>query len=480
MQLLFLLRFFFIMLVIPVFIWKAYTEDISKQKKQTANINKVSVEKVNMAEKQKMNTKNHKRSPLIDLKVEKYSLDNGLVVLLHQDRHTPQVYHQLLVKIGSRDEEEGKTGLAHLFEHMMFRGTNKYTGEEYEEKLEAIGAQNNAFTSRDYTAYEVLLPSHKLEMILEMEAERLHSLRLTQSNFDKEREVVKEERRMRTDNNPNEIFEPMMQLVFKSHAYRRPIIGWMQDLEVMTLDSCKEFYQSYYAPNNSILILAGDFEIKKAKKWIKKYYGPLKPSQIKEPLSYQEKDQIKQRVSRIERAISAPTLAFAYKGPKAGEDGAYSLEILNRILTSGESSRLHQLLVYKHKLALSVGGFYYGLKEAGMFLIFIRMAPGRNLKKVKELFLTEMNKARSSEIGEKDLLKSSRSIMNDYVSAVKSLSGKANSLSVNEAYFGNYRELFRDLDRYGKVTAQTIKEQASLYLSDEKVSIVELLPFGQK
>ena len=219
-------------------------------------------------------------SVLIDFKVEKYFLKNGMTILLHEDRRIPQIYHQLLVKVGSKDEKKGKTGLAHLFEHMMFRGTNKYTGEEYEERLASIGATNNAFTSRDYTAYEVTLPSHKLEMVLEMEAERLKSLRLTQSYLDKEVEVVKEERRETTDNNPNEIFEPIMKLIFKSHPYGRPIIGWMRDLEKMSLKDCKKFYQSYYAPNNSILVLVGNFEVKKAKKWIQKYYGALKPSHL--------------------------------------------------------------------------------------------------------------------------------------------------------------------------------------------------------
>ncbi len=419
--------------------------------------------------------KNKKKS-IINFQVEKYFLKNGMTVLLHQDQRIPQIYHQLLVKVGSKDEEEGKTGLAHLFEHMMFKGTEKYTGEEYEEKLESIGARNNAFTSRDYTAYEVILPSHKLEMVLEMEAERLKTLQLTQSNFDKEREVVKEERRMSTDNNPNDFFEPIMNLLFSAHPYGRPVIGWMKDLEVMTLEDCKKFYKSYYAPNNSVLIITGDFNIKETKKWIQKYYGVLKPSQINSSVSNHKQAKTKKKKVKIKRAIHAPTLAFAYKGPKAGEDGTYSLGVLNRILVSGESSRLHQLLVYKHKLALSVGGFYYDLKDEGVFFIFIKMVPDGDLKKIKQLFLSEMKKVHLTEVSKKELLKSTRSIMNEYVSTVKSLSGKANALSVNEAYFEDYKELFRDLERYEKVTAQTIKTQANLYLSPEQIFEVALLP----
>ena len=495
----FLSRLFFAALILCLFSWNTKTIDVEKEELLSMNKNEnlymKQIDHFILNKEESHNTvkkketvhvekkspiKNTKKSPLINLKVEKYILKNGMTVLLHQDQRIPQIYHQLLVKIGSKDEEEGKTGLAHLFEHMMFRGTEKYTGEEYEEQLESIGARNNAFTSRDYTAYEVILPRDKLKTVLEIEAERLKSLQLTQSNFDKEREVVKEERRQRTDNNPNEFFEPMMNLIFKFHPYGRPIIGWMKDLEIMTLNDCKKFYQSYYAPNNSILTIAGDFDLKKTKNWIQKYYGVLKPSQIKKTLFNKKNPQTKKRSIQLKRAIQAPTLAFAYRGPKAGEEETYSLEILNRILTNGESSRLHQLLVYKHKVALSIGGFYYDLKEEGMFIVFVEMVPNGNLKKVKKLFMSEIEKVRSNTVSQKELLKSIRSIMNGYVSVIKSLPGKANSLSLNEAYFGDYGELFRDLDRYEKVTAQTIKNQAHLYLSPKKIFEVELLPFDKK
>ena len=415
----------------------------------------------------------------LNLEVEKYFLKNGMAVLLHRDTRVPQVYHQLLVKVGSRDEVEGKTGLAHLFEHLMFRGTERYTGEEYEKTVEQMGARNNAFTSRDYTAYEVTLPSHKLKEVMEMEAERLNSLRLTQSNFDKEREVVKEERRQMTDNNPNEVFEPVMNLVFNQHPYGRPVIGHMKDISAMTLEDCKEFYSSYYAPDNSLLVLTGNFDLEKAKKWIQKYYGALKPSGVKsKQFSHEGVQNISKQKKHLQlkRAVQAPTLVFAYRGPQAGADGAYSLEVLNRILSSGESGRLHQLLVYKHKLALSVSGMYYSLHSEGIFLLFVRMAPGGDLKKAKQLLMAEIEKTLLTKVSSKELLKSVRSIMNEYVSAMKSLEGKANALSLNEAYFGDYTELFKDLDRYEQVSAQTVKEQANLYLSPEKLFTVELLP----
>jgi len=417
---------------------------------------------------------------LINLKVEKYSLDNGMTVLLHQDQRVPQIYHQLLIKVGSRHEEKGKTGLAHLFEHMMFRGTKKYTGEEYENILESMGANNNAFTSRDYTAYEVTLPNHQLETILQMEAERLKSLKLTQYNLDKEREVVKEERRLRTDNDPNEFFEPLMSLVFPTHSYGRPIIGSMEDLENTTVEDCKDFYEAYYSPNNTILVLVGNFDTAKTKKWIKKYYGALQPSSIKPMIKYNEEPQKEVRLTRLQRGITAPTLVFAYRVSKSGDDSSFALDTLNRILVDGESSRLHREMVYKHKLALSVGGFYYGLKEEGVFIIFVKMAQGKDPNQVKDLLAKEMAKVLSDSVTDRELLKSTRAIMNDYISAMKSFSGKANALSLNEAYFGDYRELFKDLERYKRVTLQDIKEQANVFLTPEKISIVELLPSDGK
>ncbi len=416
----------------------------------------------------------------INLDVEKYQLSNGLQVLLHADERIPQVYHLLLVKVGSKDEIKGKTGLAHLFEHMMFRGTAKYTGEEYEEKLESIGAKNNAYTSRDHTGYEVTLPSAHLEMILDMEAERLNSLQLTQGNFDKEREVVKEERRQRTDNNPNEIFEPIMKTVFPSHPYGRPIIGWMEDLEKMSLEDCKQFYGQYYVPNNAVLILAGNFNVRKTKAWIEQYYGALKPFDIQRPVVQSELEQKQKRHSALQRSVQAPTLAFAYKGPKAGDEETYSLDVLSRILTNGESSRLYQPLVYEHKLALSVGGMYYSLADAGVFLVFVKMAPGASVERVKKIIYEELKKTMTGEISQKELLKSTRTIMHEYVSAIKDLSGKANSLGINEVYFDDYRQFFRDLEQFRKVTAETIKTTAYQYLLPEKSSVVELLPLEKK
>ena len=413
----------------------------------------------------------------IRLSVERYQLKNGLTVLLHPDSRIPYIHHLFMVRVGSGDEEPGKTGLAHLFEHMMFRGTKRFPGEEYDNKINAMGAENNAYTSRDLTGYYVYLPRQHLETVLDMESDRLQNLIITKEVFEKELEVVKEERRMRTDNHPGDVFEPMMKLVFPVHPYGRPILGWMKDLEAMKVPDLKQFYHRYYAPDKTVLMLAGDFDVSKAKKLIQKYYSPLKPSpspkKNKTPSSLSTKTK---HFVRYKRAIQGPTLAFGFEVPPSSHPGAYDLDILSHILTEGESSRLKKLLVRDTRMALQVYSFYYGLKRKGVFLIIVRMVPGVSVTQVQKLVFNELKKLVFQPVEEKEMLKSKRAISHTFISAVKSLHGKANVLVENELLFGDYKEFFRDLNRYYKVTPPGIHKTVQQYLKKEQAFIVELMP----
>ncbi len=425
-------------------------------------------------------SKTQKQGVALDIQfhVEKYQLANGMRVLLHPDPHIPQVYHQLWVNVGSKDEVEGKTGLAHLFEHMMFRGTDKHPGKLYDARQESLGASNNAFTSFDYTAYYVTLPSQHLDTILEMEARRLSHLQITQSHFEQETEVVKEERRQRTDNDPNDFFEPMMKLLFPSHPYGRPIIGFMKDLDKATLKDLNQFFKKHYSPHNIVLVLAGDFEVSYAKKRIQKHYGALKSSfSVEKKIPFSKKKQNQARSVRLKRKIEAPTLAVAYRGPPAGQPGAYALTVLNHILAAGESSRLHKLLVHDKKWALSVGGGYYDLKEAGVFVLEVLLTPKASLKEVKNLVYQEVEKTRTRLITQKELLKSTRHLMYDYVTGIKSIAGKANALGEKEILFKDFNQLFKDIQYYKGVRAEDVKKQALSFLSPQLSSVVELVPF---
>ncbi len=415
----------------------------------------------------------------ISLPVEKYQLKNGLTVLLNPDHRIPHIYHLLVVKVGSVNEQEGKTGLAHLFEHIMFRGTRKFSDDEYERKLSVVGARNNAFTSRDMTAYLVDLPKKHLEMVLDMESDRLHNLIIDKATFEKELEVVKEERRMRTDNDPGDVFEPMMKLVYPKHAYSRPILGWMQDLEKMKVPTLQKFYKTHYAPNNAILVLAGDFNSKTAKKLIQKYYGPLKPFTLKKARPKPKKNPLppaNKRTVTHKRAVQAPTVAFAWRAPPAGSPHSYNLDIISLILAGGKSGRLQQLLVYQKRIALSVSSFYYDLKEKSVFFIIVRLAPRASVSKVKSLVLNEIKKIRSLPVSDKELLKSKRAIMHHFISLVKSLEGKAHALGETEMLYGDYTRFLKDLQRYHAIKVNDIKKAALEHLSQKEVFTVDLIP----
>lgn len=418
----------------------------------------------------------------IRLDVEKYQLDNALTILLHVDKRIPYIHHLLMVKVGSVDEVEGKTGLAHLFEHMMFRGTERFSGDEYDKKLNKIGGLNNAFTGRDMTAYYVHFPKQHLEMVLDLESDRLQNLQINQSVFEKELEVVKEERRLRTDNDPGDFFEPMMKLVYPIHPYGRPILGWMSDLEKMSVPDLEKFYQTYYAPEKAVLVLAGDFNKAQAKKLIQKYYGPLHRSQYKAtPKSTTKKDAKKiKRFIKYQRSIQGPTLAFGFRVPAAGTKHSYDLDIASHVLTGGQSSRLQKLLVYDRRLALSAQSFYYGMKQKGVFIIAVKLSPKASPVLVKKLVFEEIKKLSLEPVSDKELLKSQRSTLQVFIASIKSLDDKANALGENELLFGDYKDFFKDLDRYRKVTAKRIQKSVSQYLQKEQSFIVQLVPKQQK
>ena len=421
----------------------------------------------------------HSQDFNIQLPVEHYQLPNGLTVLLHSDARIPYIFHFLVVKVGSVNEVEGKTGLAHLFEHMMFRGTKRFSGVEYEKKLTTVGAINNAFTSEDMTAYFVYFPRQYLEMILDMESDRLQNLVLTKSIFEKELEVVKEERRMRTDNDPGDIYEPMMKLVYPAHPYGRPVIGWMQDLESMTVPDLKQFYQTHYVPNNTILVLAGDFNNKEAKKLIQKFYGPLRRSttnQLNARAQAVSGEKITKRFVMHQRAIQGPTVAFGFRAPAINKDGSYDLDIASHILTGGQSGRLKKLLVYDKRLALSVSSFYGDMKKKGVFVIVVRLAPGASIENVKQLVFRELKTLSSQKVLDKELLKSQRSVLHSFISSIKNLQGKAQSLGMHEMLMGNYKEFFKQLDHYSGVTVTSIQKYAAQYLQKQQAFIVQLMP----
>ena len=416
--------------------------------------------------------------------VEKYQLPNGLTVLLHEDHSVPLVSYHTWFRVGSKDEEVGYTGIAHLFEHMMFKGTKKYSNKDYERTLRENGASNNAFTSRDYTGYYVNGPSHKLEQFMDLEADRIENLSLTQSNLDSEREVVKEERRYRVENRiMGLLFEKVNDLVYKAHSYRWPVIGYMKDLERITVEKAQEFYKTFYSPNNAILVIAGDFNSSKVKKLVEKYYGHMKPQEIKRQKTIPEPPQREMRSETFYRDIQNDYLSISYLVPSALSPEIAPVELASNIIGTGNSSRLHSKLVYKRQIATSAVSYVMSNKDSSVFQIMVSLKPqktkeasDRILKEAKDIIFGEMQSLRLKEVKVDEVSKAQNQIAKSFVDSLKTIDGRAYSLAANETVVGSYEKLFTDLENYMRVKPNDVKKVSEKYFNMTQASVVVARP----
>ncbi|MEO0335815.1 MAG: pitrilysin family protein, partial [Pseudomonadota bacterium] len=332
-------------------------------------------------------------------------------------------------------------------------------------------------TTRDYTGYYFKLPPNKLELAIDIESDRMRNLLFDPKEIQSEREVVKEERRFRVDNSiMGFLYQQIFSTVFKVHPYRWPVIGYMRDLNAATIDDLKAFYKVHYAPNNAVVVIAGDVSARKAISLVKKYYGDIPSQELPKPKGEAEPTQKGQRNATFRKDVQSATMAVVYKGPKAGEKDAYTLDIAANILGQGDSSRLVKRLVYGTQLMSRVSAFNYTPKEPGIFQVSGSMRPGKDRSRAEKIIYSELYKLRTKEVSEKELQKAKNQTMADYVSGLKTVHGKANVIAINEVLFGDYTMLFKDLKMYQSVTAEDIKKAAEQYLKPAQRSVLRVLP----
>lgn len=409
--------------------------------------------------------------------VEKYQLSNGLTVLLHEDHSAPIISIHQWFRVGSANERPGRTGIAHFFEHLMFKGTPKYPNKELDRQIQANGGTNNAMTTKDYTGYYENMPSGKMELILDIESDRMRNLIFDETEIKNEREVVKEERRYRVDNNVfGYLHENVFETVFRVHPYRWPVIGYMKDLNATSIDDLKDFYRVFYAPNNAVLVISGDFKSADAKKLIEKYYSKISSQPLPELKYDPEPMQKAQRNRKLRKDVQNPTFSIAYQAPRAGDDEAFAFDLLSNILANGSSSRMHKKLVYRQQLANSVSAWAYTPKLAGIFQVICSVKPGVDMEKAINSVYNELWKVRTKVVTEDELAKAKTQVMKDYVDSLKTVSGKARAIAMNEILFKDYSVMFQDLDRYNAVTAEQIKAVADKYLQPAQRSIIRVVP----
>ena len=414
----------------------------------------------------------------VSYEVEKYQLSNGLTVLLQPDRSAPIVSYQTWFRVGSKHERPGITGIAHLFEHMMFKGAKRYDGKQFDAVLDAVGGTNNAFTTRDYTGYYITLPSHKLELAIDLESDRMENLRVTEENLKSEREVVKEERRFRVDNSVmGTLYEAIFANLYKTHSYRWPVIGWMEDLNKITLEDCKAFYKTYYSPNNATIVVSGDFDKGQVKGLIEKYYGKI-PRQEIPPYKEVTEAPFAGRDLQLRKEIEGNHVVLSYRAPKADSRDNYAMDLIANVLGEGPSSRLHKRLVLKAQIATSASSWNMSMQDSSVLGIYVALKPGADPSQAVQIVMAELWNLRNKPVAALELEKARTQIIKGHVDSMKKIEGKANALASNEILFGNYQRLFDDLKTYEALTAEEVKKVASTFLNPGQRLLIQMSSKG--
>ena len=414
-----------------------------------------------------------------------YTLANGLRLIVKEDHRSPVVISQIWYKAGSIDELNGATGVAHVLEHMMFKGTKKVPGGEFSKRIAAAGGRENAFTGRDYTAYFQQLHKSRLPLAMELESDRMRNLILTKEEFAKEIQVVMEERRLRTDDQPHAlVHEKMMAAAYQSHPYQRPIIGWMNDLENMSVRDAKEWYDRWYAPNNAVLVVVGDVNPKEVFALAQKYYGEIKPRPLV-PLALR-KPQIEPAQVGIKRlTVKAPAklpyLTMGYHAPalrNASDDWEpYALEMLVGVLDGNESARLNKELVRERRIANSTGaGYDSTARGPGMFYLYGTPSEGKTTAELETALRGEMEKLMLDGVTEEELARVKAQVVANHVFRLDSMFYQAMQIGQLESIGLSYRDLDTMVKKLQAVTAEQVREVAKKYVQDDSLTVAVLDP----
>src|SRR5579864_8726170 len=409
-------------------------------------------------------------------------LANGLRVLLFEDHSVPVVCVQLWYHVGGKNEPRGRSGFAHLFEHLMFKGSAHVGPEEHSHFIESIGGKDNATTDWDRTLYFETVPSNYLERILWMEADRMQTLDVSEANFLAERQVVEEERRLRIDDPPfGRLLEIVFAKTFTTHPYRILPIGSIADLDAATLADVRAFYRTWYVPNNATLVIAGDLDPALTMKWIEAYFGPIPKGP---PLSRAVAPEPAQTAERREVAYDAKAplaaVILTFHVPAAKDPDLYPLQVASRILSEGESSRLYRQLVYERQIAVAAGGQAFSLEDPGVFFFYAYLQQGQKPEAGEAALQAEIERLRAEPVSAAELEKAKNQIVAQQVFGRDKAEEKANAIGKAAVILGDVSLVNHELDRYQKVTAEDVQRVARSYFTTQNRTTVFFLPAAMR
>ena len=405
------------------------------------------------------------------------TLPNGLRVIVWPDHDIPNVAVYIWHKVGSRNEHNGITGLSHFFEHMMFLGSKNYPSGEFDRVMEGNGGENNAYTTQDVTVYSDWFAKSALDLVLKMEADRMCCLTFDSTSVQSEREVVYSERRTSVDNNNQQFLdESVMATAFEAHPYQIPTIGWPSDIERWTMADLKEYFRIYYAPNNAVLVVVGDVTGPEVMAIMDKYFVGIKAQPPPPEVRTIEPPQLGERRTEIRRPAPVPLLEVGYHAGAADGPDAEAEELLDLILTAGESSRLYQRLVDRDRVAVDVDSWLQRGFDPGIYAFFVTVSPDKGSAAAEASLEGELARVAKGGVTEAELQKAKTIRLASYWRSLKTIDGKASALGRYETLRGDYRMLFTAPTRYDKVTRQKVQEAAQRLFTERNRTVGTLVP----
>lgn len=417
-----------------------------------------------------------------DKEVVEYQLDNGMKVFVKQDSRAPVVVSQVWYKVGSSSETAGITGVSHVLEHMMFKGTPSYPEGKFSDVIAENGGRQNAFTSRDFTAYYQLLRSDRLEVALKLEADRMRNLTLPADEFLKELEVVKEERITRTEDNPEALtFERFNAVAFLNSPYHQPVIGWMEDLDAMKVEDLRAWYNRYYQPNNASLVVVGDVEPDAVHALAKKYFGVIKAAELVPPKPRRETRQRGERRIQVEAPAKIPYLVMGYKVPVLSTAEVdwepYALDVLVGILDGGRSARFSSELIREQQVASAASaGYSMSGKYDSLLMVDINPAKGKSIQDAEVALDAQLDRLRKELVSEAELKRVKADVIASEVYGRDSISSLANQIGALESTGLGWELLEQYPEKIMAITAEQIRSVAEKYLKNSQRTVAELVP----
>lgn len=397
--------------------------------------------------------------------IQSFTLDNGMKILVLEDHSIPNANMYIFWKVGSRNEVPGITGLSHFFEHMMFNGSKKYGPKMFDRTMEAAGGANNAYTSENITAYTNWFPSDAMDLIFDLEADRIAHLDIDPAMVESERGVVTSERSTGLENsNFRTIWEEVKGSAFRAHPYSWSVIGHLSDIESWTQQDLIDYHRTYYAPNNAVVVIAGDVKFKEVKKMAEKHFGPI-PAQDppRKVVTVEPEQKGERRVYVQKESVTSANIMLAYHVPETGSDDWQALELLNDIMATGKSSRLQQSLIDEQQVATQVFTHLPEGFDPNLFIFYAVATPGTEAAVLEEAMITQINRIAKEGVTEDELTKVKNRKLVDFHRTMATINGKANTLGTYEVFYGDYNRLFTAPAEYETITAADIQRVAQTY-----------------